>query len=557
VTGNQLLFLLPHLVLIGGGVLTLIGARLLRRTTAWGAVALLAIVVAAVCVHQSPATDSPFAGAVNVAFLFAGGVLVLGAWNPMGAAHERLDTHGLILCGVACAMLVAWVDDAVLLLVLLELCGLAAVGMSPLVYRLQPADAHELNRNTSIGPAEAGTPAAATGVTRQALILQAVSAALLLLAVMLICFDQQTTSLSELREQFTGAVQSAAETGLRSSPTRLGRAGFVLLFAAVAVKAFLVPFHFGAPEVLTRSSTTACSYALTVSRGAALIVLFRVGIVTFAGFESPGLVVSAVLSGGTMLIGTALAVGRERLRETLTYLFIGHGGTVLFGLCIAWGRGAAATELPLPPPFLTRGETAAGLTLLSVSLSVLGAFSLLNSLRTDDRPVEYVEELTGLLRERPLAAAALAVLLLNLVGVPPLPGFWSRLLTWTAALAVTRQPLDGFPSPHPAFLILSAAMGVQILIAAGVLFRIVAATAFEPPMGRSRATGGLPALLAGGVCTLLVVVIGFLPSRTIAMLNSVIPQSHVIPAGQSTSAGSSRSVMRSNSHAFPAATSRP
>jgi len=535
VTGNQLLFLLPHLVLIGGGVLTLIGARLLRQTTAWGAVALLAIVVAAVCVHQSPATDSPFAGAVNVAFLFAGGVLVLGAWNPMGAAHERLDTHGLILCGVACAMLVAWVDDAVLLLVLLELCGLAAVGMS--------------------AAGEPGT--SATGVTRQALILQAVSAALLLLAVMLICFDQQTTSLSELREQFTGVVQSAAETGLKSGPSRLGRAGFVLLFAAVAVKAFLVPFHFGAPEVLTRSSTTACSYALTVSRGAALIVLFRVGIVTFAGFESPGLVVSAVLSGGTMLIGTALAVGRERLRETLTYLFIGHGGTVLFGLSIAWGRGAAATELPLPPPFLTRGETAAGLTLLSVSLSVLGGFSLLNSLRTDDRPVEYVEELTGLLRERPLAAAALVVLLLNLVGVPPLPGFWSRLLTWTAALAVTRQPLDGFPSPHPAFLILSAAMGVQILIAAGVLFRMVAATAFEPPMGRSRATGGLPALLAGGVCALLVVVIGFLPSRTIAMLNSVIPQSHVIPAGQSTSAGSSRSVMRSNSHAFPAATSRP
>lgn len=532
-TGDWL-SLLPQFVLFAGGVMIVVGARWLPRPSVWGAVAVAVVLGAAACLFQAGgfqdvaeaasfgsgsgvSVAGSFGYAANVAFLFAGAVLVLGAWTP----QSRGETHGLLLCGVACAMLAASVDALIPLFLMLELCAFAATALCAV-----------------------GEPgASAIGVARHTIMLQLASAGLLLVAVLLVRFDQGTTDLPELRTKMAEAVQSRAETGMNPGPSRAGRAAFVLLFAAVAVQAFLVPFHFGSPEFLTRSPTTACSYALTVSRGAALVVLFRVGMLAFAGFESPGLVVSAVLSGGTMLIGTALAVGRERLRETLSYLLIGQGGAVLFGLSIAWGRATAAPADAVPS-FLTRGETAAGLTLLSVSLSVLGLFAVLNHLRAGERPVEYVEELTGLLRERPLVAAALAVLLLNLVGVPPLPGFWARLVTVISAFSVTKEPADVFPTPHPAFLILAAAMGIQILITAGVLFRIVAVMIFAPPVARSRAAGGLPSLLAGVVCAAILVAAGFMPSRTIATLNTVIPQPHEASASPSTSSGSSPSAMR-------------
>jgi hypothetical protein len=81
-----------------------------------------------------------------------------------------------------------------------------------------------------------------------------------------------------------------------------------------------------------------------------------------------------------------------------------------------------------------------------------------------------------------------------------------------------------------------------------VLFRIVAVMLFEPPVSRSRAAGGLPALLAGAACAAVVVTIGFLPSRTIAELNSIIPQRPNAGGDGSSSAGSSRSVQRKSSH---------
>ena len=521
--------LLPHILLLFGGACIIGGARFLRKPAVWGFVSLAVLAAAAGCVFHlshSASTNTVadawgrFGTAVAVAFLVGGAVLVLGAWKPHDDDRYPGESHGLLLCGIAVAMLTGFTDDAIALFLSLELCGLVSVGLLMTQQR-----GHVF-----------------TGLTRRALILHGVSTALFLLALSVLCGYLGTTSLNEMQHALAAAVQAGEESGLTGSSPRIGRTAFVLLFAAVAVKSFLVPFHFGAPEVLTESSTLTCSYSLCVARAAALVVLFRLGFLTLVGFESTGLVISAVLSGGTMLVGTALAIGRERLREKLTYLLIGQGGTVLFGLSIAWGRASAAESVPPVPSFLTRGETAAAMTLLAVSLSVAGIFSLLNTLQREDRPVDFVEELTGLLRERPLVAVAFAVCLLNLIGVPPLPGFWARLMTLTSALAVTKQSADGVPLPHPAFLILVVVMGIQSLMTVAVLFRVFSEMIFEPPVSRSHAVGSRPALISGVVCALIILGIGFSPSQTIDTLNEVIPQSPGLRDHRSPSAGASRSV---------------
>src|SRR5687767_11758785 len=65
----------------------------------------------------------------------------------------------------------------------------------------------------------------------------------------------------------------------------------------------------------------------------------------------------------------------------------------------------------------------------------LGAF--LCVLRMRDKmgePVESLESLSGLSQSRPGLAAAIAIFMFSLAGIPPLFGFWPKLLVFVAAV---------------------------------------------------------------------------------------------------------------------------
>src|SRR3546814_13445822 len=59
----------------------------------------------------------------------------------------------------------------------------------------------------------------------------------------------------------------------------------------------------------------------------------------------------------------------------------------------------------------------------------------------DGRPVETIASLSGLSRTRPGLAAALAVFMFSLAGIPPLFGFWPQFLVFNAAAAADLVPL--------------------------------------------------------------------------------------------------------------------
>jgi NADH-quinone oxidoreductase subunit N len=53
----------------------------------------------------------------------------------------------------------------------------------------------------------------------------------------------------------------------------------------------------------------------------------------------------------------------------------------------------------------------------------------------EGRPVESIASLSGLAQTRPAFAAALAIFMFSLAGIPPLFGFWPKLLVFRAAVA--------------------------------------------------------------------------------------------------------------------------
>src|SRR5215213_2748901 len=50
-------------------------------------------------------------------------------------------------------------------------------------------------------------------------------------------------------------------------------------------------------------------------------------------------------------------------------------------------------------------------------------------------PIEDIYSLSGLAQSRPAFAAALAIFMFSLAGIPPLFGFWPKLLVFQAAVA--------------------------------------------------------------------------------------------------------------------------
>ena len=53
----------------------------------------------------------------------------------------------------------------------------------------------------------------------------------------------------------------------------------------------------------------------------------------------------------------------------------------------------------------------------------------------EGRPVESIDSLSGLSQTRPGFAAAIAIFMFSLAGIPPLFGFWPKLVVFQAAIA--------------------------------------------------------------------------------------------------------------------------
>jgi NADH-quinone oxidoreductase subunit N len=144
--------------------------------------------------------------------------------------------------------------------------------------------------------------------------------------------------------------------------------------------------------------------------------------------------------------------------------------------------------------------------LVAYALMTLGAFGVVIALRTTDRPVETIDDLSGLGSTQPLVALGLAICLLSLSGIPPLAGFWGKLEIFASAFAAS-------PEENSSPFVLLAVIGVlNAAVGAYYYLRIVVAMYYRPPTERVSTVGGWPVALAVGACSSLSLVLGFFPA---------------------------------------------
>lgn len=203
--------------------------------------------------------------------------------------------------------------------------------------------------------------------------------------------------------------------------------GLLLVLAGIGFKIAMVPFQSWAPDVYEGAPNSITAFLSVGSKAGGLIILMRVVLDVFntqgaAAIWIPALSACAVLS---LLLGNLAAMPQRNLKRMLGYSSIGHTGFILVAVV-----GAA---VPLTGPVIPlnndaqTGQVAVTIYLVSYLLATFTAFIVLAVLERRLPGLE-IHHLAGLSQRSPLLAAAFALSLVSLAGVPPLSGFVAKLL---------------------------------------------------------------------------------------------------------------------------------
>jgi len=217
-----------------------------------------------------------------------------------------------------------------------------------------------------------------------------------------------------------GATGATSYSGIRAgfeATNAIALAGLSLALVGFAFKIAAVPFHAWAPDVYEGAPTPVTAFMASAVKIAAVVALLRfVASALPASDASPGLAedvrrVLGVLAIATLAVGNAMALVQSNMKRMLAYSSIGHVGFLLVAFAVGT-RAADASVL---------------FYLAAYMFASIGALGVVAALARAGREPDRIEALDGLATTHPLLAAALALFLLSLAGIPGTAGFWAKL----------------------------------------------------------------------------------------------------------------------------------
>lgn len=226
----------------------------------------------------------------------------------------------------------------------------------------------------------------------------------------------------------TGTMDLAAMAGtLRAGPpSGLLLAGVGLLAIGFAFKVALVPFHMWSPDVYQGAPAPVTGFMATGVKAAGFAAFVRVVLATFDTLENQWVPVLWILAVLTMFVGNIAAIRQDDIKRLLAYSSIAHAGYLVVALLAGSQLGYAAVLYYLA----------------AYTLMTLGAFGVVVVL--GERGVENTSierDYAGIAYRHPLLAAAMAVFMFSLTGIPPTAGFVGKFTIISAAVDAGFVPL--------------------------------------------------------------------------------------------------------------------
>ena len=194
-------------------------------------------------------------------------------------------------------------------------------------------------------------------------------------------------------------------------------AGTALLVVGFGFKVAMVPFHMWTPDAYQGAPTPVTGFMSVATKTAVFAAFMRVFMQALPATQETWGWALAILAALTMTLGNLAALRQTSLKRMLAYSSIAHAGYALVGLVPGSAAGAVAVLFYM----------------LSYALMNLGAFAVLVALERRGENDILRGDMHGLADRRPGLAAAMAIFMFALAGIPPFVGFFAKFFIFSAA----------------------------------------------------------------------------------------------------------------------------
>lgn len=193
----------------------------------------------------------------------------------------------------------------------------------------------------------------------------------------------------------------------------------ISILAGLGLKLSIVPFHMWIPDTYEGSPTTVSALLSAATKKATFAATIRIFAVIFPLFYFDLSLALAIVALVTMTLGNLAALTQKSITRLLAYSSIAQAGYLLIGLVVL--------------PYSNLGLI--GLLYHSFNHAILQVSAFLAAalvkLKTSG---SSLDNYNGLAKVMPITSFCLALSLLGLAGIPPLNGFWSKLILFAAAV---------------------------------------------------------------------------------------------------------------------------
>ncbi|NOY40484.1 MAG: NADH-quinone oxidoreductase subunit N [Planctomycetes bacterium] len=346
------------------------------------------------------------------------------------------------------------------------------------------------------------------------------------------------------RELSSLNIQAMLASSEESSIVMVLALGGLMLGVGLAFKLSAVPFHFWCPDVFEGASAEVGAFLSVASKAAALTLLIRVGVglgyvqekpqaelaidqpatvaevstagqppTTFAALKAGSIVAEegasdplspvrnffvilvAIIAMVSCTFGNLAAYGQTNIKRMFAYSTIAHAGFMMM---------AVAAAVALLGRDTIHAQTAISALLIYMAIYLfmnLGAFAIVAFLRNEMQS-EEIEDYAGLIRSCPVVAVMMTAILVSLVGLPPLAGFWPKL----------RVLQSLYEAGGPLLITVLVVAGINTAISLVYYLRVIKVICIDPePDTRGPVSLGFLPVAYVLVVSLPVIVFGILP----------------------------------------------
>lgn len=412
-TPDQLILLLPEILLAFMAVVVMLLPRR-AHTLAWGLTTLALALDMAMCaalwgidkliLGGGFALDS-FAIFVKVLLLGLALLNIIGSYDFTRRIYRAQEYYALLLTAMLGLIVIPSATDFITLLVGFELASIATYTL-PMIEQDNPRGK------------EAALKYYLTGAFSSALILYGLS----------------------LLYGFCGTMNIAdcAEVLLVLGFQPVLVLSFILLLAGFGYKMALVPLHMWAADTYQGSSSPTTGFLSGVTQKGAFIVALLLMVIAFAAISPLPAVLVGLLCAVTMTVGNVMALRQKDVKRMIAYSSVAHAGNIPVGFVVGTAMGMAGSFIHI----------------IAHGVMAIAAFFVLRIME-ERKGGTSLEHFRGLGRQMPAVAAAMMLVLLSFGGVPPLLGFWGKMVMVVSALG-----LGGWYSVLALILVLNSALSL-------------------------------------------------------------------------------------------------